>query len=63
MTKDRIEKIQKLNSEIKNFKSCYDGVELWGELDGPVPADKLIAFLIENPHFQKMADKINSLDT
>jgi len=63
MTKDKIEEIQKLNSEIQNFKDCYEGVELWGDRDGPVTAEALICFLIENPHFQEIADKINSLDT
>ena len=63
MTKDKIENIQKLNSEIQNFKDCYEGVELWGERDGPVTTETLIVFLIENPHFQRIADKINSLDT
>jgi len=35
MTKDKIEKLQKLNAEIENFKDCYAGIELWGERDGP----------------------------
>jgi len=63
MTEDRIEKIQKLNSEIKNFKDCYCGIELWGGRDTFVSAEVLMYFLIENPHFQEIADNINKMDT
>lgn len=62
MKKDQIEKVQKLNAEIQSFRDCYGSIELWGEQDGPVPAETLIAFLIENPHFQKIADNINKLN-
>lgn len=58
-----IKKIQKLNSEIESFRACYDGNELWGERDGPVPTEKLIEFLIEHPEFQQIADNIKKLDT
>lgn len=58
-----IKKIQSLNAEIENFRDCYDkDVELWGERDGPVGYQKLIEFMIENPHFQKIADSISKLN-
>ena len=57
-----IKKIQKLNSEIESFRACYEGLELWGEIEGPVSAEKLIEFLIENPHFQEIADNIKKLN-
>jgi hypothetical protein len=63
MTKDKIEKIQKLNSEITNFCSCYEGNELWGRQDDSVSAEGLIAFLIEHPEFQQIADNIKKLDS
>jgi hypothetical protein len=63
MDAEKISRLQKLNDEINNFRSCYEGSELWGDRDGPVSAEKLIAFLIENPHFQQIADKIKELDT
>lgn len=63
MDREKIENIQKLNSEIQNFKACYEGIELWGDISAPVSADRLIAFLIENPCFQQIADKIKKLDT
>jgi hypothetical protein len=61
MNKEQIEKIQKLNAEIQSFRDCYGSIELWGERDGPVKVETLIAFLIENPHFQKIADNISKL--
>ena len=57
-----IEKIQKLNAEIENFKACYDGIELWGVVEGPVSAEKLIEFMIENPHMQEIANNIKKLN-
>jgi hypothetical protein len=58
----RLENICKLNSEIESFKDCYEGTELCGGRDGPVSAAKLISFLMENPHFQEIADKIKKLE-
>ena len=57
-----IEKIQKLNAEIEDFKACYDGIELWGVVEGPVSAEKLIEFMIENPHMQEIANNIKKLN-
>ena len=62
MTRDKIERLQKLNAEIKNFQDCYEGEELWGHSDGPVDAVALISYLIEHPEFQKIADNIKKLD-
>ena len=62
MTKEQIEKVQKLNAEIQSFRDCYKDCELWGERDGPVSTEALIAFLIENPHFQAIADNISKLN-
>ena len=58
----KIKNIQKLNSEIENFKDCYACVTdspLFGNRDGIVSPEVLLAFLIENPHFQQIADEIN----
>ena len=62
MDKEKIKKIQKLHSEIQNFKDCYEGNELWGVSDGPVDAERLLGFLIEHPYFQKIADTVKKLD-
>jgi hypothetical protein len=62
MNRSKIEQVQMLNTEIENFRSCYKGSELWGEQDGPVKVETLIEFLIENPHFQQIADKISELN-
>jgi hypothetical protein len=62
MDRERIERLQMLNSEIQNFKDCYHSCELWGDRDEAVAPERLISFLIENPHFQQMADKIKKLD-
>lgn len=40
----------------------YRGIELWGHQDDCVSYDKLLSFLIENPHFQEIADNIKKLD-
>ena len=58
MNKKEIESIQKINSEIDGFNECYAGNELWGSADGPVSAEKLIEFLVENPVLQSIADNI-----
>ena len=63
MNKEKIEKVQKLNAEIQSFRDCYKDCELWGDRDGPVSAEALIAFLIENPEFQEIADIINKLNS
>lgn len=62
MNKKQIEDAQKLSAEIQNFRDCYDSDnQLWGERDGPVSVEALIEFLIENPHFQQIADSISKL--
>lgn len=62
MNLKEIERIMKLSDEIDSFRHCYDGNELWGERDGPVPVEKLISFLIEHPEFSKIAESIRKLD-
>lgn len=62
MDSQKIEKIQKLNAEIQNFRDCYEGNELWGDIEDCVSPERLIAFLIENPHLQQIADAIKKLD-
>lgn len=57
-----IKKIQKLNSEIENFRSLYEGNELFGERDGQVPVEKFIEYLINHPEFQQIADSIKKID-
>lgn len=63
MNAEKIAKVQKLNAEIDNFKNAYEGGEsLWGDQDGHVSAESLLAFLIENPHLQEMAATVDKLD-
>lgn len=62
MKAKKIEEVLKLSSEIDSFKFCYEDSQLWGVIDGPVPYEKLLEFLIENPHFQEMANKIEKLN-
>ena len=57
-----IEKIKKLNAEIANFETCYEGNELWGVIDGPVPPHKLLEFMIEHPYLQEIANNISKMD-
>ena len=56
-----IKHIQKLNSEIENFRACYDGNELWGQRDNHVAVDVLIEYLIEHPEFAQIAESIRKL--
>lgn len=59
-----IKKIEKLSAEIKNFKDCYKGIEITSDrFTENVTAENLIEFLIENPHFQEIADNIRKLDS
>jgi hypothetical protein len=60
MNERKIESVLESANEIKSFKDCYEGYELWGVVDGPVPAERLISFLIDHPEFQQIADKINA---
>ena len=62
MDRQKIERIQKMNAEIQNFRDCYEGSELWGDVESSISPERLIAFLIENPHFQQIADAIKKLD-
>lgn len=57
-----INKIQRLNAEIENFRACYEGNELWSEREGPVQANALIEFLIEHPELPKIAETIKRLN-
>lgn len=62
MTKDDIEKTEKLAAEIQNFRDCYSNAgELWGTRDGPVMMATLLEWLIENPHMNEIAQDINKL--
>ncbi len=58
---ERLLKIEKTNEAIKNFRDCYKGHEIYCSRDGYVEAESLLAFLIENPHFQEIANNINKL--
>jgi hypothetical protein len=60
MNERKIESVIETANEIQSFKDCYKGCELWGFIEGPVPAERLISFLIEHPEFQQIADKINA---
>ena len=62
MDAERIRRLNKLSGEVQNFRECYESVELWAQVDGKVDCIELLAFLIENPHFQKIADNIKTLD-
>jgi hypothetical protein len=54
-----IEKAEKLAAAISNFRSCYAECKLWGSSpDGDVRPEKMIAWLIENPHMAEIADDI-----
>jgi hypothetical protein len=61
---DEIERIQKLNAEIQNFRDCYNNLnsQLWGGRDSCVSAESLMSFLIENPELQKIAETIEKLN-
>lgn len=56
-----IEKIETISSEIKNFRSAYEGIELWGTIDDPVPPLKMLKFMIDNPHMQQIANNIDKM--
>lgn len=60
MTEREIESLQELNTEIENFIACYEGNELWGG-DAAISPQKLISFMIEHPHLQEIANKIQKL--
>jgi hypothetical protein len=61
MTKKEIENIKKINDEIENFESCYKGNELFCGSCEFITSYQLISFLIENPHFQDIANNIKKL--
>jgi len=62
MTKEEIEKAEKLACEIQNFRDCYvNAGELWGMRDGPVMMATLLEWLIENPHMSDIAQNINKI--
>lgn len=57
-----IETIEKVAAEIANFNDCYEDIKLHGDrFDNGISANKLIEFLIDNPHLQQIADKIAKL--
>ena len=54
-----IEKAEKLAGAIRNFRECYSSCVLWGSApDGDVKAERLIEWLIENPHMAEIANDI-----
>lgn len=61
MKESVLEKFEKIANEIKNFKDCYKGNELYGSVDGPVGAEKLISFMIEHPYLYEIAIEIQKL--
>jgi hypothetical protein len=59
MKQKDIEKAEKLAAEIQNFRDCYASCVLWGSApDGDVKAEKLIEWMIENPHMAQIAEEI-----
>ncbi len=58
---ERLLKIEKTNEAIKNFRDCYEGHEIYSNMDGYVEAESLLAFLMTHPHFQEIANNINKL--
>ena len=62
MNQDKIEKSLALVAEIENFRDCYNDDRLWAETDEPVSAEHLLAYLIQYPHLQEIADRINRLN-
>jgi hypothetical protein len=61
MDSDKISSIQKAAGEIENFRQCYDGCKIYANREGDVDYERMLAWLIENPHMQKIADTISSL--
>ena len=61
MDKEQLEKVQRLAAEVDNFRECYAGNELWGEVETFVSAETLILFLIEHPELPQIADEIERL--
>lgn len=62
MKKSEIEKVRKLNVEIDNFVDCYSDSKLTADRDGNITPETLIAWMIENPHFQEIANNISKLN-
>ena len=61
MDKQTIDLISEVNNHIRNFNECYASVSecrLFCNTDYEIEASTLIAFLIENPHFQSIAEDI-----
>lgn len=61
MNEERIKNIKKLNDQIENFRQCCELDKLYANQDGEVTHEKLLSFLIENPHFQEMANDIKKI--
>lgn len=57
----KLEDIEKVASDIQNFRDCYEGIELWAGRDGSITANQLINFMIDNPHMQEIANQISVL--
>lgn len=54
-----IEKAIKLAGAIRSFQDCYSSCVLYGSSpDGDVKSERLIEWLIENPHMAEIAADI-----
>ena len=64
MDRNKIVRVRTLNAEIQNFIDLYNSTDkkINAGRDGIVYPEDLLAFLIEDPSFQKIADKIKELD-
>lgn len=63
MKAEKIKNIQKIAQAINNFNECYkDCGKLYSNVNGDIPAEKFLEFLIENPHLQQIANEIIKLN-
>ena len=63
MSINEIIKIENIANEMANFRECYKDIEISGDrFDNKVDAIKLLEFMIDNPHMQKIANEIAKLN-
>ena len=61
MDLEKIKNIQRIASEIGNFRDCYTDCNV-PVVNGQVQMESILAWLIENPHMAKIAIDIKKLD-
>ena len=61
MNTEQIKNIRKKASAIDNFEQCYNDIQLHGDRDGNVKYEQVLAWLIENPDMQDIANEIKNL--